>query len=79
MATDITHEHELEGQLKRTQDFYESLVRNAATGILALDVSGKLRIANPPAHALLNPEPRHSPSLSRLRGGTATGVLRLRH
>jgi PAS domain S-box-containing protein len=67
MATDITPVYELEEQLKRSQDFYESLIRNSATGILALDAVGKVRIANPAARELLNLGPRQSPSPDRLR------------
>ena len=67
MATDVTAVRELEEQLKRHQDFYESLVRNSATGILALDAAGKVRIANPAARELLNLGSRQSPSLDRLR------------
>jgi PAS domain S-box-containing protein len=67
MATDVTPVRELEEQLKRHQDFYESLVRNAATGILALDASGKMRIANPAARELLNLGGRQSPPPERLK------------
>ncbi len=67
MASDITKVHELETELKRAQDFYESLVRNAASGILALDAAGEIRIMNPASRALLNWEPRRPPTAERLR------------
>ena len=67
MASDITKVHELETELKKAHDFYESLVRNAASGILALDTAGEVRIMNPASRALLNWEPRRPPSCERLR------------
>jgi len=67
MATDITPIRELEDKLKRAQDFYESLVRNSATGILATDKAGHVRIMNPAAHALLKWTATQPPSPARLR------------
>ena len=67
MASDITKVHELETELKKAHDFYESLVRNAASGILALDAAGEVRIMNPASRALLHWEPRRPPSSERLR------------
>jgi PAS domain S-box-containing protein len=67
MASDVTQVHELERELKKAHDFYESLVRNAASGILAVDSAGKVRIINPAARALLNWESRRPPSPERLR------------
>jgi histidine kinase len=67
MASDITTVHELETELKEARDFYESLVRNSATGILATDKSGGIRILNPSARALLNWESRRPPTIERLR------------
>ena len=54
MASDITKVHELETELKKAHDFYESVVRNATSGILALDAAGEVRIMNPASRALLN-------------------------
>lgn len=54
MATDLTQVRELEQKLERAQDFYESLVSNSASGILAVDAKGEPRIANAAARALLN-------------------------
>jgi histidine kinase len=67
MASDITEIHELETKLKRADDFYESLVRNAASGILAVDTRGEIRIINPAARSLLNWKSRRPPSAQDLR------------
>jgi PAS domain S-box-containing protein len=67
MATDITQIHELEEKLKNAQDFYESLVRNSATGIVAVDTAGQVRIMNPAAHELLSWSATRPPSPARLR------------
>ena len=67
MATDLTKVHELETELKKAHDLYESLVRNSATGILAVDASGEIRIMNPTARALLNWESKRPPTPERLR------------
>jgi PAS domain S-box-containing protein len=67
MASDITKVRELENELKKAHDFYESLVRNAASGILAADTTGEIRIMNPAARALLNWESRRPPTAERLR------------
>ncbi len=67
MATDITEVHRLQDELKRAEDLYESLVRNSATGILAVDKEGNARIMNRAAHALLNWRAPQPPSAARLR------------
>jgi PAS domain S-box-containing protein len=67
MATDLTKVHELETELKKAHDFYESLVRNSASGILAVDTSGEIRIMNPAARALLNWESRRPPTSEQLQ------------
>jgi signal transduction histidine kinase len=67
MATDITKVRELETELKKAHDFYESLVRNAPSGILATDTADKVRIMNPAARALLNWGLGRPPSPERLR------------
>jgi PAS domain S-box-containing protein len=67
MATDQTEIHELAEQLHIADDFYRSLIRNAANGILALDSEGQVRVMNPIARQLLawpNPRP---PRMRRLR------------
>jgi signal transduction histidine kinase len=67
MASDITKVHELETELKRAHDLYESLVRNSASAILAVDTADRIRILNPAARALLNWEPRRPPTPEQLR------------
>ena len=67
MASDITQIHDLETKLKRADDFYESLVRNAASGILAVDTTGAIRIINPAARSLLNWKSRRPPTPELLR------------
>jgi histidine kinase len=67
MATDLTKIHELETELKKAHDFYESLVRNSATGILVVDTSGEIRIMNPSARALLKWESKRPPTPERLQ------------
>jgi PAS domain S-box-containing protein len=67
MATDITKVRELESELKKGRDFYESLVRNTASGILAADATGEVRIMNPAARSLLNWPAKRPPSPERLR------------
>lgn len=67
MATDITQVRELEKELRKTHDFYESLVRNAATGILAVDTRGSVQVMNPAARALLHWAHKRPPSPKRLR------------
>lgn len=67
MATDVTEVRRLEDELKRAEDLYESLVRNSATGIVAVDKKGNARIMNRAAHTLLNWPATHPPSAARLR------------
>ena len=67
MASDITEIHDLETKLKRADDFYKSLVRNAASGILAVDTTGAIRIINPAARSLLNWKSRWPPTPELLR------------
>ncbi len=67
MAVDVTQVRLLEEELKRARDFYESLVRNSATGILAVDNADNVRIMNPATHALLGWSANRPPSPARLR------------
>ena len=67
MATDISQVHKLEEELRHAQDFYESLVHNSGTGVVAVDGAGSVRIMNPAARALLNWQAAQWPSAARLR------------
>ena len=67
MATDVTPIRELENKLQEAHDFYESLIHNAATGILATDNSGHTRVMNPAARELLGWKGNRPPGENRLR------------
>jgi PAS domain S-box-containing protein len=67
MATDITQVRELEQELRKVQDFYESLVCNAAAGILAVDDRGEPEIVNAAARSLLNWSAEGLPPLDWLK------------
>lgn len=67
MATDVTEVRELQDELKRARDYYESVVRNSASGILAVDTAGDVRIMNPAARALLNWQAHRPPTAQQLR------------
>jgi signal transduction histidine kinase len=54
MATDITQVRELQQELRKVQDFYESLVCHSTSGILAVDDAGVPEIVNAAARAMLN-------------------------
>jgi PAS domain S-box-containing protein len=67
MATDLTEIHQLAEQLQIADDFYRSLIRNAANGILALDAEGQVRVLNPAARDLLGWHTVRPPSTHRLQ------------
>ena len=67
IASDVTDVRRLKETLARTQDFYESLVQNSATGILATDMAGATRLLNPAGRAILGLPGGSVPSLRRLR------------
>lgn len=66
MATDLTEMHQLAEQLQIADDFYRSLIRNAASGILALDAEDQVRVLNPAARALIGWQNLRPPSARRL-------------
>ncbi len=67
MATDVTPIRVLEDKLQEAHDFFESLIQNSATGIIAVDTSGKARILNPAAKSLLEWTSNRLPSQARLQ------------
>ncbi len=67
MAIDITTVVELENRLREAHDYYETLIRNAATGILALDAHGCPRLINPAARKLLEWASDRPPDQKNLR------------
>ena len=67
LAADITPIRRLELELKRAQDFYECLIQNAATAVIAVDGRGDVLVMNPAARALLGWKARQAPTAERLR------------
>jgi PAS domain S-box-containing protein len=67
MATDVTQIRELEDKLQEAHYFFESLIHNAATGIIAIDNEGQTRVLNPAAKTLLDWKSNRPPIPSRLR------------
>lgn len=67
MATDLTEMHQLAEQLQTADDFYRSLIRNAASGILALDAEGQVRVLNPAARGLMGWHNLRPPGAHRLQ------------
>ena len=67
MATDVTPIRVLESKLQEAHDYYESLIRNAATGIVAVGARGHTRIMNPAARRLLGWKANRLPSETSLR------------
>jgi PAS domain S-box-containing protein len=66
IASDISELLDLQNRLREARDYYESLIRNAATGILAVDTDGSVRIMNPAARAVLGWKQPHSPGAKLL-------------
>jgi signal transduction histidine kinase len=67
MITDITEVYELQQELRRTHDFYEGLIQNSTTGMVAIDPAGNVRVMNPSARALLEWTATQPPTAARLR------------
>ncbi len=67
MATDVTPIRELENKLLDAHNFYESLIRNSATGILAVGTDGHTRVMNPAAKKLLDWKGNRPPGPNSLR------------
>lgn len=67
IATDITEINELQFRLKRTHDFYVSLIENAGLGIIALDEKNKTVIINDYSKKLLSWSSFKKPVLSQLK------------
>ena len=53
IAADVTEEKNLERTLRETRDLYKSLIKNSATGIIAIDQAGKPRMLNETAKKIL--------------------------
>jgi len=67
MATDVTPIRELENKLQEAHHYYESLIRNAATGILSIDSEDQTRVMNPAARELLDWKGNRPPGLNSLK------------
>ncbi len=67
MITDITQLHELEREVRRTHDFYEALIRNSPSGIVAVDPDGDPAIMNAAARELLEWTAGQLPTAARFR------------
>jgi signal transduction histidine kinase len=67
IATDISEVRRLEGKLREAHHYYESLIRNAATAIVAVDCDDIVRIVNPAARQLLEWDAGRPPAGKRLR------------
>ena len=67
MATDVTPIRELESKLQEAHHYYESLIRNAATGILSIDSKGQTRVMNPAARDLLDWKGNRPPGTNSLK------------
>ena len=67
MATDITQVYELEQELRKTQDFYEALIQNSPSGVIAVDGTGNPKIVNPSARELLEWTAGELPTAARLK------------
>jgi len=67
IAADISEISQLERELRKTQDYYEALIHNSPSGIIALDSSGDPKVVNPAARALLEWTTDQLPTAARLR------------
>jgi len=67
MAADVTPIRRLEIELKRAQSYYECLIENAATAIVAVDARGQVTVMNPAARTLLGWKARQPPGAERLK------------
>jgi len=66
-AVDITEVRNLQAKLQEAQHYYESLIRNATTPVVAVDCEDRVKIMNPAALALFEWSSRRLPSGKVLR------------
>jgi histidine kinase len=66
-ATDITEVRRLEAKLKEAHHYFESLIRNTTTAIVAVDSDGRVKIMNPAASTLLAWPRRQLPGAQALK------------
>ncbi len=67
MAVDLTELHQLADELQSKDDFYRSMIREAANGVLAVDAESQVRVLNPAARELLGLRNFRPPGARRLR------------
>ncbi|MBM2816275.1 MAG: Histidine kinase protein [Ignavibacteria bacterium] len=67
IATDITELSELQNRLRKTHDYYVSLIENASLGIIALDENNKVVIFNPLAKKIFYWNSFRKPVLNQLK------------
>ncbi|MGA3126243.1 MAG: ATP-binding protein [Candidatus Korobacteraceae bacterium] len=67
MGTDISELSQLKRELQKTHAYYEALIRNSPTGIIAVDSSSEPKVVNPAARALLEWTTGRLPTAARLR------------
>lgn len=66
-ATDVTELRRLQAKLREAHHYYQSLIRNAAIPVVAVDCEDRPRILNPAALELLEWRSRQLPSSKALR------------
>lgn len=67
IATDITELHELQEELRRAQDFYATVIKNSADGIIAVDNDENTKIFNPAAQEILDWKSPQFPTYNNLK------------
>jgi PAS domain S-box-containing protein len=67
IATDITELTELQDSLRKSHDYYASLIENSDDGIVATDERGKVVVFNTAAKEILNWKNRKRPTLNKLK------------
>ena len=67
-ATDITEVRKLQAKLKEAHHYFESLIRNTTTAVVAVDCEDRVKIMNPAAMGLLEWHGRQLPSGKALKG-----------
>jgi histidine kinase len=66
MITDITQVYQLQEELRLTHDFYEGLIQNSPTGMVAVDPAGQVKVMNQSARKLLEWTASQPPIAARL-------------
>jgi len=67
IANDVTELVQLQGELRASNKFIESMIRNSMDGIIATDEKGQVIIFNPAARSMLKYSPRKKLDAENLR------------